>query len=105
MTKTEVQKISKTLVLPKGWKVQRVFGAHKYGKPLGEYPMDEIILGCPIGERMSSKARALNKKIDAVVKQLNKGRKRGEPKWDEIGSGYGGGLWYDIDIVREYPAE
>lgn len=96
MKKLELSALAKSVELPKGWKLQRVFAKDKGGKEVNDH--DLILFGEPINERMELSFSERNKKIKGILKQLNAQRKKGEPKWVEYGGGFGGGRWYDVSI-------
>lgn len=101
MTKSELTNIAKFITLPDGWKVLRVWPAHRGSKQVSD--IDSIIFGYPIRDKMSDSFRAYAGKRNAVLRQLNSTslRERGTPKWDEFGGGYGGGKWYELEFGRE----
>ena len=113
MTKSQLTAITKFIKLPAGWKVQKVYPGHTGKKKTNDY--DIIIFGCPIAERMALRGGQLSRKIGALVRQLNDLRKPiivesqadpgfgyriRQPRWSEFGTGFGGGLWYDIKIGK-----
>ena len=101
MSKAKLVRLAKSLVLPKGWIVQKV-----YSKAAGEDKYtDRILLGVPIEEYMSGNFRKYHSNINSILKQLNAGKASNEYKWEEFGGGTGGGKWYDVDIGLDYDEE
>lgn len=100
MNKTELTVIAKAIELPRGWKVLAVRPKMRGRKRVAL--TDRIIVGCPIEERMSLSGRILGRRINSVVRQLNAKRPKYSRRWEEFGTGFGGGEWYDIEIGVHY---
>jgi len=100
MNKTELTVIVKEIELPRGWKVLGVYPKMRGRKRVAV--TDRIVVGCPIGERMSLSGTVLGRRIGSIVRQLNALRPKYSRRWEEFGTGFGGGEWYDIDIGIGY---
>jgi len=99
MKKLELSKLARSLTLPKGWKILRVYASEKGGKQISE--SEDIYVGQPINEHLSISYTAEQKLIKPILAQLNKGIRKGKKKWGEWGGGYGGGEFYEIHIGLE----
>ena len=115
MNKTELTKIAKAVKLPKGWIIQKVYPKNSGKKQIAE--TDQILVGCPIEERMSLTGSQLSRRINGIIRQLNDLRKPmivestanlgfgfrvRQRRWIEFGTGFGGGKWYDINLGINY---
>lgn len=95
MTKTELKKLSESIVLPKGWIVQETYPRSKNN------PNDMIVLGYPIEERLNVSYETRRRKFNKVLKQLNSSNDSSR-KWVEFGGGCGvGGKYYDVTVGLE----
>lgn len=99
MKKMELSALAKSIKLPSGWKIQRVFAKHRNGKEISD--TDHIYIGIPVTKYLEMDFDKYDKQMNSVLKQLNKGRKNMK-KWEEFGGGYGFGKWYDIHLGINY---